>query len=211
MKEISPAVYTVLKILNDHAYEAYLVGGALRDVLLGKKASDYDITTSADPNAIRMVFSDHRLYDIGKKHGTVGVLIDDETIEITPFRLEAEYSDHRHPDKVSFTDSLLEDLKRRDFTINALCMDRNDEIKDLFGGIDDLNNRIIRCIGDPEVRFNEDGLRILRAVRFMSQLNFTICLDTSRLKEKEKNCSRHCTILLPLKLLSLTSKSTGHS
>ena len=180
MKEISPAVYTVLKILNDHAYEAYLVGGALRDVLLGKKASDYDITTSADPNAIRMVFSDHRLYDIGKKHGTVGVLIDDETIEITPFRLEAEYSDHRHPDKVSFTDSLLEDLKRRDFTINALMKDiLTGEIIDHFGGREDLKAGVIRHINDDS--FREDPLRVLRAAQFAARFGFNIAPETVRI------------------------------
>lgn len=167
-------VKTVLEILNLNGYEAYIVGGAVRSMLLNVPIEDYDITTNADPNAIKLLFQDYTIYDIGKKHGTVTVLIDRLKIDITPFRKESNYFDHRHPSKVEFTSSLVEDVKRRDFTINALCMDKDENIIDLFDGIHDLNRKLIKGIGNPEERFNEDALRILRALRFKTKLNFDI-------------------------------------
>ncbi|MBR5341277.1 MAG: CCA tRNA nucleotidyltransferase [Erysipelotrichaceae bacterium] len=178
--KLNKQVKTVLSLLNENGYEAYLVGGAVRNILLKRKIEDYDVTTDADPNAIRMLFNNYRTYDIGKKHGTITVLIDSEKIEITPFRREDKYSDHRHPDKVEFTGNLKDDLKRRDFTINAMCLDRNGDLVDYFGGLEDLNNKLIRCIGDPNTRFNEDALRILRAIRFKVKLGFEIEKETDK-------------------------------
>lgn len=173
-------LYDVLKRLEERGYEAYLVGGAVRDMVLGAPIKDYDITTNADPNAIRMAFQDHKTYDLGKKHGTVTVLAGTTKFEITPFRLEDDYRDHRHPETILFTSDLKDDLKRRDFTINALCMDSNDQIIDLFDGIRDIENRQIRAIGDPKARFNEDALRILRALRFEAALDFEIEAETKK-------------------------------
>jgi len=173
-------LYDVLKRLEERGYEAYLVGGAVRDMVLGAPIKDYDITTNADPNAIRMAFQDHKTYDLGKKHGTVTVLAGTTKFEITPFRLEDDYRDHRHPEMILFTSDLKDDLKRRDFTINALCMDSNDQIIDLFDGIKDIENRQIRAIGDPKARFNEDALRILRALRFEAALDFEIEAETKK-------------------------------
>ena len=138
MKPIPKELYIALKELEDHGYEAFLVGGAVRNYVLNTPIKDYDITTNADPNAIKMVFNKYRLYDIGKKHGTIAVLIGKYTFEITPYRLETRYKDHRHPDKVIFTNELKNDLKRRDFTINGIYLDRNLKIYDYVGGQEDL-------------------------------------------------------------------------
>ncbi|MBO7698467.1 MAG: hypothetical protein J6S38_05490 [Erysipelotrichaceae bacterium] len=180
MKKLSKQALKALNLINEHGYEAFVVGGAVRDLLLDKKVLDYDITTNADPDTIKKIFSDYTKYDVGKKHGTVTVLIGKEKIDITPYRKEDNYTDHRHPDLISFSSDLKEDLSRRDFTINALCIDKDYNIVDMFGGIDDLNNKIIRCIGDPYKRFDEDGLRILRAIRFKTRLDFEIEENTSK-------------------------------
>ena len=184
---IKKTIKTALKRLNDHGYEAYIVGGALRDMLLEKKISDYDITTNAYPNAIKMIFADYICYDIGKKHGTVAIIIDSDKIDITPYRSEDNYLDHRHPSVIRFSNNLKEDLKRRDFTINALCMDINMNIIDYFNGIEDLENKIIKTVGKPQSRFNEDALRILRAIRFKTQLNFEIEENTNKQIHKLKD------------------------
>ena len=173
-------LYDVLNELERKGYEAYLVGGAVRDMVLGVPIKDYDITTNADPNAIRMTFQDYKTYDLGKKHGTVTVLAGKTKFDITPFRLEDDYRDHRHPETVLFTADLEDDLKRRDFTINALCMNSKDQIIDLFDGIKDIENRQIRAIGDPKARFSEDALRILRALRFEAVLDFKIEAETQK-------------------------------
>lgn len=167
-------VFIVLKRLNDHGYEAFLVGGATRDYLLNRPILDYDVTTNARPNSIKMIFDDYKVKDIGKKHGTVAIVINNTVIEITPYRHEKDYIDHRHPNKIDFNASLKQDLQRRDFTINSLCMDKDKNIIDYFNGIDDLNNKLIKAIGNPKTRFNEDSLRILRAIRFKAKLNFNI-------------------------------------
>ena len=174
MKKLSKQASEALNLICDHGYEAFVVGGAVRDLLLNKEVLDYDITTNADPNAIKMIFSDYVKYDVGKKHGTVTILIDKEKIDITPYRKEDKYTDHRHPDLVSFSSDLKEDLSRRDFTINAMCIDKDNNVIDMFGGKDDLERKLIRCIGDPYKRFDEDGLRILRALRFKVRLGFAI-------------------------------------
>lgn len=174
MKEFAHEAYLALELLNSHNKQAYLVGGAVRDLLLKRPVSDYDITTNANPDEIRKIFKDHPHYDIGRKHGCVAVNINGIVIEITPFRKESDYLDHRHPNRIEFVDDLKEDLSRRDLTINALCLDANNRIIDLFDGQKDLKNRILRAIGDPNERYKEDALRTLRTIRFSVQLGFSI-------------------------------------
>ncbi|MBR2282890.1 MAG: CCA tRNA nucleotidyltransferase [Ruminococcus sp.] len=169
----------ILRRLNASGYEAYLVGGCVRDTLLGRNIHDFDITTSALPEQVVSVFPDCQIIPTGIKHGTVTLLSGGVSYEITTFRQDGKYSDSRRPDSVTFTPSLSEDLARRDFTMNAIAMDTAGEITDPFGGAEDISRRIIRCVGDPEGRFTEDALRILRAVRFASQLGFTIAPETA--------------------------------
>ena len=159
-------------------YEAYIVGGCVRDLLLKKTPKDYDITTNATPEQIKELFKDHELINNnGEKHGTVTVRYNGENYEITTYRLDGEYSDHRHPDEVTFTNDLQEDLSRRDFTINALVYD-GEYVLDYFGGVEDLEHKVIRAVGEPGKRFSEDALRILRMIRFASVLDFDIEMDT---------------------------------
>ena len=172
----------VLKRLEEAGYEAYFVGGSIRDLLLGRHIHDIDIATSAYPEEVKSLF--HKTIDTGIKHGTVTVLFEGESYEITTFRTESGYQDFRRPDHVTFVRSLKEDLKRRDFTINALAMNTEGEIVDLFNGLGDLNNHLIKAVGDPMERFHEDALRMMRAVRFMSQLKFDLEDET---KEAIKN------------------------
>ena len=162
----------ILTKLNDNGYEAYVVGGCVRDMILGREPGDWDITTSALPEQVKQVF--RRTVDTGIQHGTVTVMMGDEGYEVTTYRIDGEYADGRHPDSVTFTPSLTEDLKRRDFTINAMAYNGNTGLVDEFGGMDDLDRGIIRCVGEPMDRFSEDALRILRAIRFSAQLGFTI-------------------------------------
>ncbi len=163
-----------INLLQSAGFEAYAVGGCVRDSLLGKIPNDWDITTSAKPEDMKSVFADFHCIDTGIKHGTVTVVIDGEPLEITTFRLDGEYEDNRHPKSVTFTSDLGADLGRRDFTVNAMAYSKKTETVDLFGGQNDLKNGIIRCVGDPDRRFNEDALRILRALRFASALDFEI-------------------------------------
>lgn len=167
-------VDTAINLLQLAGFEAYAVGGCVRDSLLGKIPNDWDITTSAKPEDMKSVFADFHCIDTGIKHGTVTVVIDGEPLEITTFRLDGEYEDNRHPKSVTFTSNLGADLGRRDFTVNAMAYSKMTGTVDLFGGQNDLKNKIIRCVGDPDRRFNEDALRILRALRFASALNFEI-------------------------------------
>ncbi len=164
----------IIETLKKHGYEAYAVGGCVRDILRGVTPHDVDITTSALPHETKEVFSDFRVIETGIAHGTVTVMVENEPFEVTTFRCDGEYLDARHPESVTFTLSVEEDLARRDFTVNSMAMDDDGKIIDPFGGIDDLNNRIIRCTGDPETRFSEDALRIMRALRFSSVLGFEI-------------------------------------
>ena len=162
----------ILKTLNAAGYEAYVVGGCVRDSILGREPGDWDITTSALPEQVKELF--RRTVDTGIQHGTVTVMMDKEGFEVTTYRVDGEYHDGRHPDAVTFTRSLEEDLKRRDFTINAMAYHPEHGLVDLFGGMEDIGKRIIRCVGNPVERFTEDALRMLRAVRFSAQLGFTV-------------------------------------
>lgn len=162
--------------IREQGFEAYAVGGCVRDSILGREPEDWDITTSARPEQVKAIFP--KTLDTGLKHGTVTVMKNHCGYEVTTYRIDGEYRDGRHPDSVEFTASLTEDLKRRDFTINAMAYSRDTGLVDEFGGIDDLNARVIRCVGRPEDRFTEDALRILRAVRFAAQLDFLIEEDT---------------------------------
>lgn len=168
----------IINRLEEAGYEAYAVGGCVRDSLLGRNPADWDITTSAMPEEVKKLFK--ITIDTGIQHGTVTVLLDHVGYEVTTYRLDGKYTDHRRPDQVSFTRNLSEDLKRRDFTINAMAYNRSKGLVDLYGGIDDLNKKIIRCVGNPDERFDEDALRIMRAVRFAAQLGFSIDSETKK-------------------------------
>lgn len=174
MIRLPSQVNTVLNALNDAGYEAFLVGGAVRDSIRGFCAKDWDVATSALPSQVKEVFSGFRLIETGLKHGTVTVIIEREPIEITTYRIDGQYADHRRPDNVRFTRSLKEDMARRDFTMNALAYHPKIGITDFFGGVRDIEDKIVRCVGDPDTRFREDGLRILRAIRFASVFNMQI-------------------------------------
>ena len=165
-------VKSILHILQDAGYEAYAVGGCIRDSLLGRTPDDWDITTSARPEETKALFE--KTIDTGIQHGTVTVMRHGRGYEVTTYRVDGEYEDGRHPKEVTFTASLEEDLKRRDFTVNAMAYNEEDGLVDLFGGRQDLERKIIRCVGEANERFEEDALRIMRAVRFSAQLGFTI-------------------------------------
>lgn len=169
----------ILRKLESAGFQAYIIGGCVRDMIMEREVHDFDITTDALPKQIIDVFADERVIPTGMKHGTVTVIHENEPFEITTFRIDGEYSDSRRPDSVEFTSSLREDCARRDFTINAIAMDCNGNIYDFFGGVSDIRNHIIRCVGNPEQRFTEDALRILRAVRFSSVLCFDIEPNTA--------------------------------
>ena len=166
----------ILRVLENQGFEAFIVGGCVRDSILGRRPDDWDITTSARPEQVKALF--RRTVDTGLKHGTVTVLMDKESYEVTTYRIDGEYEDGRHPKEVAFTASLEEDLKRRDFTINAMAYHPDRGLVDLFHGMDDIRAEIIRCVGNPLERFGEDALRILRAVRFSAQLGFSIEAET---------------------------------
>ncbi|MBO4878101.1 MAG: CCA tRNA nucleotidyltransferase [Ruminococcus sp.] len=168
-----------LERMEKAGYEAYLVGGCVRDQLMGRSVHDHDITTSAMPEQVMEVFSDCTVIPTGIKHGTVTVIFEGEPLEITTFRVDGSYSDSRRPDNVSFTTDIRDDLSRRDFTMNAIAASADGRIVDPFGGSEDIEKGVIRCVGDPEKRFNEDALRILRAVRFAAQLGFAIDEETA--------------------------------
>lgn len=162
----------IIDTLQAAGFEAYVVGGCVRDSLLGKEPQDWDITTSARPAQVKALFS--HTVDTGLQHGTVTVLLDREGFEVTTYRIDGKYEDCRHPREVTFTPSLSEDLKRRDFTVNAMAYNDEDGLIDYYGGMEDIRAGVIRCVGIPEDRFREDALRILRAVRFAAQLGYHI-------------------------------------
>ena len=172
----------IINKLQQQGFEAYVVGGAVRDFLLGKSATDVDVTTSALPEEVKAIFSVS--IDVGIAHGTIIVVMDECAIEVTTFRTDGSYVDHRRPTDVTFVRSLEEDLKRRDFTMNAMALTIDDDIIDLFGGKEDIENGIIRTVGDPNDRFTEDALRMLRAIRFTAQLNFQLEEQTSEAIKK---------------------------
>lgn len=174
--QLPERVDRIITILQDHGYEAYAVGGCVRDSILGRKPKDWDITTSAMPEETKALF--HKTFDTGIEHGTVTVLMGDEGFEVTTYRIDGEYEDCRHPKEVTFTRNLHEDLLRRDFTINAMAYNEKDGLMDIFGGITDLHEGRIRCVGEAIERFSEDALRILRGIRFAAQLGFEIDGET---------------------------------
>ena len=161
-------VHQIITTLQEHGYEAYAVGGCVRDSILGRVPGDWDITTSATPLETKALFE--KTFDTGIEHGTITVLLGKEGFEVTTYRIDGEYEDSRHPKEVKFTRCLSEDLLRRDFTINAMAYNEQEGLVDFFGGMEDLKKRTIRCVGNAHDRFTEDALRILRAIRFSAQL-----------------------------------------
>lgn len=176
--KIPPKVERIINVLETHGFEAYAVGGCVRDSILNRVPDDWDITTSAQPEEVKKLF--YHTVDTGILHGTVTVMLGRDGFEVTTYRLDGKYEDGRHPKEVTYTASLKEDLKRRDFTINAMAYNPSEGLVDLFGGMEDLQRKVIRCVGNPEERFREDALRILRAVRFSAQLGFDILPETRR-------------------------------
>lgn len=172
--QIPNDVLFILDRLESHGFSADIVGGSVRDLLLGRSPDDYDITTSALPEEIKAAFVGLRTIDTGIKHGTVGILLNDKVYETTTYRVDGEYKDARHPESVSFTRDIVEDLARRDFTINSIAYSPKNGLTDPFGGQADLENGIIRAVGDPVLRFSEDALRILRGIRFAATFGFEI-------------------------------------
>ncbi len=173
---IPPYVRIVMDTLYENGFSSYVVGGAVRDALLGDEPEDWDVATNATVEDTKRCFKKH--FDAGARHGTVGVLSEGKVVEVTTYRVDGEYEDNRHPKKVEFTDRIEDDLKRRDFTINALAYNDECGLLDLFGGIDDLKDGLLRAVGNPDERFSEDALRILRALRFSARLGFGIEKDT---------------------------------
>lgn len=180
---------TAVEMLKSSGFEAFLIGGSVRDFILHRPIGDIDITTNATPQQVEEVFKDFRVIETGIKHGTVTVLIENEPLEITTYRSEGAYSDNRHPDSVSFSAKLSDDVVRRDFTMNGIAYDFENGFIDLVGGVNDIENKVIRCIGDAKTRFCEDALRILRALRFSAVLGFQI-------EENTKNAIHGCKDLL---------------
>ncbi|MCY9189346.1 CCA tRNA nucleotidyltransferase [Bacillus sp. FSL K6-1005] len=182
----------VLRTLIEAGHQAYFVGGAVRDSYMKRTIGDVDIATDAAPDQVELLFK--RTVDVGKEHGTIIVLWEDDTYEVTTFRTESDYEDYRRPSEVHFITSLEEDLKRRDLTINAMAMTADGQVLDYFGGKKDIDQQLIRTVGKPEDRFQEDALRMLRAVRFMSQLGFTLSKETEEAIIKEKTLLSHVSV-----------------
>ena len=189
--ELPEKVRFIIETIENAGFEAFAVGGCVRDSMMNRKPNDWDITTSAKPQEVKALF--HRTIDTGIQHGTVTVMIKKEGFEVTTYRIDGEYEDSRHPKEVTFTPDLSEDLRRRDFTINAMAYNDRTGLVDLFNGADDLEKKVIRAVGDPEERFTEDALRIMRAFRFAAQLDFSIdevtCTAAEKLAPTLKNIS----------------------
>ena len=179
MIEIPAHALTVVERLERYGYEAYVVGGCVRDSLMGRCPKDWDVCTNALPEEVLRVFKRFHVIKTGLQHGTVTVMVDKQPVEVTTFRIDGNYTDNRHPDSVNFVSRVEEDLARRDFTINAMAYNPARGLVDAFGGQEDLKARIIRCVGEPDARFNEDGLRILRALRFAARYDFGIETETA--------------------------------
>ena len=182
-------VHDIIETLQAAGYEAYAVGGCIRDSVLGKEPDDWDITTSAKPEEVKKLF--RRTIDTGIMHGTVTVMMDKEGFEVTTYRIDGKYEDNRHPKDVTFTANLQEDLRRRDFTINAMAYNEKDGLIDIYEGLQDIDKGLIRCVGVAKERFREDALRMMRAVRFSAQLGYTIedktkaCADAAKYQRGE--------------------------
>lgn len=187
--ELNADVLYIIEVLRSHGHRADAVGGCVRDFLMGKEPFDIDITTSAKPEEMKQIFAGERTIETGIKHGTLTLLLHGTPYEITTYRVDGEYADHRHPEEVLFTETLSEDLARRDFTVNAMCYSPDAGLTDLYGGQNDLENKIIRAVGEAERRFTEDALRILRGLRFSATLGFSI-------EEKTAAAMRRCAHLL---------------
>lgn len=187
LEEFGSSAVFAINALKNSGFEAYLVGGSVRDYLMDMPLGDKDITTNATPDCVRGVFSRFKVIDTGIRHGTVTVLIDGEPIEITTYRTESEYGDNRHPDSVSFSKNFSDDVLRRDFTMNGIGISADGEIRDEVGGKQDIENKIIRSIGNPIDRFSEDALRIMRAIRFASVLGFEIEKNTENAVLSKRN------------------------
>ena len=185
--ELSPGAKFILERLTGAGYEAYAVGGCVRDSLMGQTPGDWDVCTSARPEQTEAVFSDCRCIETGIRHGTVTVLYEGAPYEVTTFRRDGDYRDHRRPEQVTFVSHLTEDLRRRDFTVNAMALGLDGALRDPFDGQGDLQKGIIRCVGDPDARFQEDALRILRALRFAARLGFSIEPETARAMERNNS------------------------
>ena len=191
--ELTNGAKTIIKTLNDHGFEGYAVGGFVRNSLLNIEVFDVDVTTSATPEQMLEIFKDYKVYPTGLKHGTITVNVDGENIEVTTYRVDGDYLDSRHPNDVKFVKNLDEDLLRRDFTINAMAFD-GENLIDLYGGQADLKNKIIRAVGEPDKRFKEDALRILRALRFASVLDFEIEPKTSKAMLENKHLLKNVSV-----------------
>lgn len=195
MKITLPAAITkIIEILNDNNFEAYVVGGCVRDSIMNTIPNDWDITTSATPEKMIEIFKNYKIIETGLKHGTITVIIDSFPVEVTTFRIDGEYKDNRHPENVEYTKNLSEDLSRRDFTINSLAYHPKTGFIDLFGGINDIKNKTIRCVGNADKRFNEDALRIMRAIRFSSTLNFSIEEQTAQSLASNRNLLNNISV-----------------
>lgn len=200
--ELPEKVNEIIETIQAAGHDAYAVGGCIRDSILGKEPNDWDITTSAKPEEVKELF--RRTVDTGIQHGTVTVLIDKEGFEVTTYRIDGEYEDGRHPKEVQFTDNLIEDLKRRDFTINAMAYNDARGLVDVFDGIGDLERGVIRCVGDARERFSEDALRMMRAIRFSAQLGYTIEESTrAAIRELAPTLSRISAERIQVELIKL--------
>ncbi len=187
-------------------FEAYAVGGCVRDSILGREPDDWDITTSAKPEEIKKLFQ--RTIDTGIQHGTVTVLLEKEGFEVTTYRIDGEYEDSRHPKEVTFTSNLREDLRRRDFTINAMAYNDKSGLVDIYGGLNDIEKKVIRCVGDAKERFTEDALRMMRAVRFSAQLGYLIHEDTkAAIKELAPNLQNISAERIQVELVKLATSN----
>lgn len=203
MVEIPEYAKFVLKTLEQAGHEAWCVGGCVRDSLLGREPEDWDVTTSALPEETMEVFGALAI-PTGLQHGTVTVRTERKSVEVTTYRVDGAYRDHRRPDTVTFTRSLEEDLRRRDFTVNAMALDLRGELRDPFGGRDDLERQILRCVGEPDRRFEEDALRIMRGLRFAAALGFSICAETGEsMRRKRKLLSEIAVERIQVELLKL--------
>lgn len=190
---LSQSVIHVLRRLEKAGYQAYIVGGCVRDLLLGRTPEDWDMTTSARPEETMALFAGHSI-PTGLQHGTVTVRWEGQSFEITTFRTDGMYADHRHPTQVHFSEKLSEDLKRRDFTVNAMAMNAAGELTDLYGGQEDLKSGILRCVGEADRRFQEDALRIMRALRFSATLGFAIAPETSQAIRRNRSLLRDIAV-----------------
>ncbi|MDR2599444.1 MAG: CCA tRNA nucleotidyltransferase [Oscillospiraceae bacterium] len=191
---IPKKVLFIINTLEKEAYEAYAVGGCVRDAIIGDTPKDWDICTSALPGQVKKCFKKYHVIETGLKHGTVTLMINRKPYEITTFRVDGDYSNNRHPDKVNFVRELKDDLSRRDFTINSMAYNPTVGLVDYFNGISDINNRIIRCVGDANKRFQEDALRIMRAIRFASVLGFDIETETSNAIDENKKLLQNIAV-----------------